>query len=156
VISSVVLANWLKGAAVLEKQCRHIGCRLLLVGEPFTMGSMIFQENVMSKKFATRLARPRKFRPLSASTTATRASRSGVVTWRRHLASAAGKSAFNSLRQFLAINRWPALVENWWVWKERMRQRAELRDIADDPRLLADLGITRNEALAEANKPFWR
>jgi uncharacterized protein YjiS (DUF1127 family) len=60
------------------------------------------------------------------------------------------------LRQFLVINPWPVLLENWRVWKERMRQRAALRDIADDPHLLNDLGITRDEALAQANKPFWR
>jgi uncharacterized protein YjiS (DUF1127 family) len=43
----------------------------------------------------------------------------------------------------------------WRVWDERSRQRAALRDIADDPHLLADLGLTREEALEQASQPFW-
>jgi uncharacterized protein YjiS (DUF1127 family) len=35
-----------------------------------------------------------------------------------------------------------------------MRQRADLRAIADDPHLLADLGLTTDEALEQANAPF--
>ena len=35
-------------------------------------------------------------------------------------------------------------------------QRIALREIADDPHLLNDLGLTREEALREAAKPFWR
>jgi uncharacterized protein YjiS (DUF1127 family) len=31
-----------------------------------------------------------------------------------------------------------------------------LREIADDPHLLRDLGLTRDEALREAARPFWR
>ncbi|MGY2811129.1 uncharacterized protein YjiS (DUF1127 family) [Bradyrhizobium sp. USDA 4506] len=31
-----------------------------------------------------------------------------------------------------------------------------LRAIADDPHLLRDLGLTREQALREASKPFWR
>jgi uncharacterized protein YjiS (DUF1127 family) len=31
-----------------------------------------------------------------------------------------------------------------------------LRAIADDPHLLRDLGLTREQALEEADKPFWR
>jgi uncharacterized protein YjiS (DUF1127 family) len=31
-----------------------------------------------------------------------------------------------------------------------------LREIADDPHLLCDLGLTREQALREAAKPFWR
>jgi uncharacterized protein YjiS (DUF1127 family) len=51
------------------------------------------------------------------------------------------------------------LLEQWrelqlrWV---RHRQRAALRDLADDPYRLKDVGITRKQALDEANKPFWR
>ena len=40
-------------------------------------------------------------------------------------------------------------------WSERCRQRAALRDLADDQHLLNDLGLTRQEALDEANRPFW-
>jgi uncharacterized protein YjiS (DUF1127 family) len=37
-----------------------------------------------------------------------------------------------------------------------MQQRVDLREIADDPHLLGDLGLTRDEALEQANMPFWR
>ena len=57
--------------------------------------------------------------------------------------------------------------ENWGftlalLWRElrllraRQRSRRELRELADDPHLLKDLGLTRWEALEEADKPFWR
>ena len=41
-------------------------------------------------------------------------------------------------------------------WAERRRQRAALRDLAEDTHLLDDLGLTREQALREAAKPFWR
>jgi uncharacterized protein YjiS (DUF1127 family) len=51
---------------------------------------------------------------------------------------------------------WAALLNEWLRWSERSRQRAALRDIADDRHLLHDLGLTRQEALDEADKPLWR
>jgi uncharacterized protein YjiS (DUF1127 family) len=44
----------------------------------------------------------------------------------------------------------------WWNWTERRRQRDALRELADDRHLLDDLGLTREQALNEAAKPFWR
>lgn len=44
----------------------------------------------------------------------------------------------------------------WWSWLDRPFQRIALREIADDPHLLGDLGLSREEALREAAKPFWR
>jgi uncharacterized protein YjiS (DUF1127 family) len=44
----------------------------------------------------------------------------------------------------------------WWNWLDRPLQRIALREIADDPHLLSDLGLSREEALREAAKPFWR
>ena len=44
----------------------------------------------------------------------------------------------------------------WWSWLDRRYQRTALREIADDPHLLRDLGLSREEALQEAAKPFWR
>ena len=55
-------------------------------------------------------------------------------------------------------NSWPgcvALLNEWLRWSERSRQRAALRDIADDRHLLHDLGLTRQEALDETKRPFW-
>jgi uncharacterized protein YjiS (DUF1127 family) len=49
---------------------------------------------------------------------------------------------------------WPL---NWLLARsEAKHQRAALRDIADDPHLLRDLGLTREEALEHASRPFWR
>ncbi len=44
----------------------------------------------------------------------------------------------------------------WWRWLDRPMQRIALREIADDPHLLSDLGLSRDEVLREATKPFWR
>jgi uncharacterized protein YjiS (DUF1127 family) len=52
----------------------------------------------------------------------------------------------------LPAARW----REWWQWSERQRQRIALRELADDQHLLDDLGITREQALDEADKPFWR
>jgi uncharacterized protein YjiS (DUF1127 family) len=50
---------------------------------------------------------------------------------------------------------WAALLNEWLRWSERSRQRAALRDVADDRHLLHDLGLTRQEALDETKRPFW-
>jgi uncharacterized protein YjiS (DUF1127 family) len=44
----------------------------------------------------------------------------------------------------------------WLSWLERRDERIALREIAEDPHLLKDLGLSRDEALREAAKPFWR
>jgi uncharacterized protein YjiS (DUF1127 family) len=51
---------------------------------------------------------------------------------------------------------WLKLLDKWLSCSERAHQRAGLRNIADDPHLLADLGLTRDEALEQADKPFWQ
>ena len=45
---------------------------------------------------------------------------------------------------------------SWWSFLDRPFQRLALREIANDPHLLRDLGLTREQALREAAKPFWR
>jgi uncharacterized protein YjiS (DUF1127 family) len=50
----------------------------------------------------------------------------------------------------------PVGPPKWWSWLDRPFQRRALREIADDAHLLNDLGLTRDEALREAAKPFWR
>ena len=40
------------------------------------------------------------------------------------------------------------------LWQDRASQRAQLASLEDC--YLADMGITREDALAEAAKPFWR
>jgi uncharacterized protein YjiS (DUF1127 family) len=47
------------------------------------------------------------------------------------------------------------LARSWRRWNLRMArhsQRKVLRDLADDPHLLADIGVTRQEALEEAGR----
>ena len=42
-------------------------------------------------------------------------------------------------------------------WRDRSRQRSRLHELADlNDDLLRDIGVTREEALREAEKPFWR
>jgi uncharacterized protein YjiS (DUF1127 family) len=41
-------------------------------------------------------------------------------------------------------------------WMRRGAQRRALRDLAQDGRLLSDIGLTRSQALREADKLFWR
>ena len=42
------------------------------------------------------------------------------------------------------------------VWSARSAQRKALRELAQDGRLLADIGLDRQQSLREAAKPFWR
>ncbi len=39
------------------------------------------------------------------------------------------------------------------LWRGRARQRRRLLEL--DDRLLRDIGVTRSDALREADKPFW-
>ena len=51
----------------------------------------------------------------------------------------------------------PAIRSRGWSgWAAKRRQRRVLRDLAEDKSLLDDLGLTREQALDEAAKPFWR
>jgi uncharacterized protein YjiS (DUF1127 family) len=38
----------------------------------------------------------------------------------------------------------------------RSGQRRALRELAQEERLLSDIGLTHEQALREADKPFWR
>jgi uncharacterized protein YjiS (DUF1127 family) len=73
-----------------------------------------------------------------------------------------GRSLLSSRRpppagrhQFRSWCHWSALVDAVLERNERSRQRAALRDIADDRHLLDDLGLTRQQVIDEANRPFW-
>lgn len=43
-----------------------------------------------------------------------------------------------------------------WLWAFRWRSRQALADIIEDRHLLADIGMTKEQALLESAKPFWR
>jgi uncharacterized protein YjiS (DUF1127 family) len=49
-----------------------------------------------------------------------------------------------------------AMLRLWRVWIDRVRQREALVDLAQNEHLLKDIGLTRDEALDEVNKPFWK
>jgi uncharacterized protein YjiS (DUF1127 family) len=57
---------------------------------------------------------------------------------------------------------WNALIDGMRSavrrWFARARQRRALRQLAErtDDYLLKDIGVTRDEAFREAEKPFWR
>ena len=53
------------------------------------------------------------------------------------------------------IRRWRHTFARWIA---RSRQRRALREIAErtEDHLLKDMGVSRQEALREADKPFWR
>ena len=42
------------------------------------------------------------------------------------------------------------------VWRERSRQRRELRRLANDNDLLKDVGLSRYDVQREGCKPFWK
>jgi uncharacterized protein YjiS (DUF1127 family) len=49
------------------------------------------------------------------------------------------------------LSRWAGILA---VWLDRRQGRQDLSEL--DDRLLADIGISREDALCEAGKPFWR
>ena len=53
-----------------------------------------------------------------------------------------------------ARNPFSRLVQLLVLWDSRRRQRQDLADL--DDRMLADIGISREEARRETNQPFWR
>jgi uncharacterized protein YjiS (DUF1127 family) len=41
------------------------------------------------------------------------------------------------------------------LWMAQQQQRHALADLAEDKHRLADIGLTREQVLREAGKPFW-
>jgi uncharacterized protein YjiS (DUF1127 family) len=46
------------------------------------------------------------------------------------------------------------VAERALIWLERARQRRQLAELSDH--MLRDIGLTRADAWAESEKPFWR
>ena len=42
------------------------------------------------------------------------------------------------------------------LWMTRAQERNRFAELAEDEHFLADVGLTREQALHEAGKPFWR
>ena len=55
-----------------------------------------------------------------------------------------------------AVSALSAWLNTVATWTARSRQRSVLRDLAQEERLLSDIGVTREQALREADKLFWR
>jgi uncharacterized protein YjiS (DUF1127 family) len=58
----------------------------------------------------------------------------------------AGRSAANAVS---------VCLDTLAVWIARTGHRRVLRELAEEGRLLSDVGLTREQALREAGKPFW-
>jgi uncharacterized protein YjiS (DUF1127 family) len=80
-----------------------------------------------------------------------------------------GKTRRRAPARTIALLRWPAsppprggrprrLLQTVGallaLWRRRSRGRQQLARL--DARLLRDIGVTRSEAAAECDKPFWR
>ena len=52
------------------------------------------------------------------------------------------------------ITRWANKMELWGKWRRRARERRHLAEFSDA--MLKDIGISRADAMAEFDKPFWR
>jgi uncharacterized protein YjiS (DUF1127 family) len=50
---------------------------------------------------------------------------------------------------------YPTWLRPLLLWIGRSRQREALRALADNKHLLDDIGLSRREALGEADRPFW-
>ena len=64
----------------------------------------------------------------------------------------------NNSRAFEQANIIPSnqhgLAKLLVLWQQRFRQRKSLMDLSNE--LLDDIGLTREQALIEGNKPFWK
>jgi uncharacterized protein YjiS (DUF1127 family) len=60
-------------------------------------------------------------------------------------------------QQFASSSSIDAWLRTLGVWIDRSRQRSQLGELAElNDYLLKDIGVSREEALREAEKPFWR
>jgi uncharacterized protein YjiS (DUF1127 family) len=48
------------------------------------------------------------------------------------------------------------LVWIFATWRSRSAERRALRELVEEPRLLNDIGLSREQVLREAEKRFWR
>ncbi|WPZ36117.1 DUF1127 domain-containing protein [Thalassobaculum sp. OXR-137] len=64
-----------------------------------------------------------------------------------------GASAERGAHTSMADRVFATVVGTLTLWSSRIKDRETLADL--DSRLLADIGVTRDEANYEANKPFW-
>jgi uncharacterized protein YjiS (DUF1127 family) len=68
----------------------------------------------------------------------------------------AGQSARDDVLHAIRTPGLRTFVGTVAAWIVRSGQRRALRELAKDRRLLRDVGLTREQVLREAGKPFWR
>ena len=79
-------------------------------------------------------------------------SRHAMHGWAAFSRESAGGGAFRHQRD--SSSGW---LHTLFFWIDRSRQRRQLGEMADlNDNLLRDIGLTREEARREAEKPFWR
>ena len=67
---------------------------------------------------------------------------------------AAGRRIGRQSVSSILVSRWLRTLE---IWIDRSHQRRQLGELAElNDYLLKDIGVSREEALREAAKPFWR
>jgi uncharacterized protein YjiS (DUF1127 family) len=78
-----------------------------------------------------------------------------ILTFHQPLGAA---GAVRGTRETSAVGRISRCRGTVASWIARFRQRRALYEIAerDDQHLLKDIGVSREEAFREADKPFWR
>ena len=68
----------------------------------------------------------------------------------------AGRSPSDAALSEIRLPRLSVCLNTVATWIARIGQRWALRELAEEGRLLSDVGLTREQALREAGKPFWR
>jgi uncharacterized protein YjiS (DUF1127 family) len=68
----------------------------------------------------------------------------------------AGQPAEDAALPKIRMSALSVCLDTVATWMARADQRRALRDLAEEGRLLSDVGFTRQQALREAGKPFWR
>lgn len=68
----------------------------------------------------------------------------------------AGRSPRDAVLPELRTSALSVCLNTVASWLARSGQRWALRELAEEGRLLSDVGLTREQALREAGKPFWR
>ena len=68
----------------------------------------------------------------------------------------AGQSTGDAVGLEMRTSAFSACLNTIATWIVRDGQRKALRELAEEGRLLSDVGLTREQALLESGKPFWR
>ena len=66
-----------------------------------------------------------------------------------------GRSRADAILPRVRRSAFSACLHKIAVWIVRSGERRALLELADDKRLLKDIGLTREQVLGEVGKPFW-